>query len=114
MAEEITATKEIGGEKKTVVIYVDLGEDCEDAVTKFTGPVVFSNFKRSAVITAQAAMRRYMEAGKGQEEVAVAMKDWKPGVALERVADPVGALKARFATMTEEEKQEVINKLMEA
>ena len=100
---EIKAKKKVGDEDKEATIYVDFGENLTDAVTKFGEAVVFSNFKASAKITAQAAMRRYLEAKKSAEEIVKLMAVWKPGVAIERVSDPVAAFKAKFASMTPEE-----------
>jgi len=100
---EIKAKKKIGDEDKEATIYADFGEDLEDAITKFGEAVVFSNFKASAKITAQAAMRRYLEAKKSVEEIVKLMAAWKPGVAIERVSDPVAAFKAKFAGMSAEE-----------
>jgi len=100
---EIKAKKKIGDEDKEATIYVDLGEDLEQAITKFGEAVVFSNFKASAKITAQAAMRRYLETKKSAEEIVKLMAAWKPGVAIERVSNPVAAFKAKFASMTPEE-----------
>ena len=100
---EIKAKKKVGDEDKEATIYVDFGEDLEDAINKFGEAVVLSNFKASAKITAQAAMRRYLEAKKSAEEVVKLMAAWKPGVAIERVSDPVAAFKAKFASMSPEE-----------
>ena len=113
MATEITATKVIGDSEKSATIVFDFGANVDEAITKYGAEVVFSNFKRSAVITAQAAMRRYMEAGKTQEEIAEAMKAWAPGVSLERSVDPVKALQNKFATMSPDEQQALIAQLME-
>ena len=110
---EITATKQIGDVEKSATIAFDFGADVNAAIEKFGAEVVFSNFKRSAVITAQAAIRRYMEAGKTQEEIVEAMKAWAPGVSLERSIDPVKALQNRFATMSPEEQQALVAQLME-
>jgi len=100
---EVKAKKKVGNEDREATIYVDFGEDLEDAITKFGEGVVFSNFKASAKITAQAAIRRYLEAGKTAEEIVKLMAAWKPGVAIERVSDPVAAFKAKFAAMSPEE-----------
>lgn len=100
---EIKAKKKIGDEDVEATIFADFGESLEDAITKFGEAVVFSNFKASAKITAQAAMRRYLEAKKSAEEIVKLMAAWKPGVAIERVSDPVAAFKAKFAGMTPEE-----------
>lgn len=115
MAEmtEIKATKEIGDAVKEATILFDYGQTCEEAVAKFGAEVVFSNFKRSANITAQAAMRRLLEAGKSQEEITAAMAAWAPGVSLERTVDPVKALLGKFATMSKEEQEKIISDLMD-
>jgi len=100
---EIKAKKKVGDEDREATIYVDFGEDLEQAIVKFGEAVVFTNFKASAKITAQAAMRRYLEAKKSAEEVVKLMAAWRPGVAIERVSDPVAAFKAKFAGMSSEE-----------
>lgn len=108
---EITATKEVEGEKITATIAKDLGEDINDAVKKFGPEVVHSNFKSAAKITAQAAIRRYIEANKTQEEIAILMEPWKPGVAIDRVIDPVAALVGRWDSYSPEEQQAILAKL---
>ena len=108
---EITAAKEVNGEKKTASIAKDLGENCQDAIDKFGAEVVHTNFKSAAKITAQAAMRRYMEAGKTAEEITTLMEAWKPGVAKDRVIDPVAALVSRWDSYTPKEQQEILAKL---
>jgi len=111
---EIKAKKKVGDEDKEATIYVDFGEDLEDAITKFGESVVFSNFKASVKITAQAAMRRYLEAGKSSEEVVKLMAVWKPGVAIERASDLAATFKAKFASMTPEEQISTLADLKKA
>ena len=112
---EITATKEVGegDEKKKVSasIAYDFGDNLAAAVEKFGEEVVFTNFKRTAVITGQAAIRRMLEKGKTQDEVTTSMADWKPGVALERNVDPVGSFMAKWATMSKAEKKAQLEKM---
>lgn len=107
-----TATKLEG--KPSAVIYVDFGETAEESIQLFGSEVVNSNFVGSARITAQAAIRRMLEAGKTPEEITVKMKEWKPGVALERVTDPIAAATAKYMTMDVEEQQAFIKKLKQA
>ena len=110
----ITAKKKIGDEDKEATISFDFGENLEEASSKFGADVVFMNFRASAKITAQAAMRRYLEAGLSAEQVAEKMAAWKPGVALERAAiDPVKAIKAKWGEMSKEEKQALLASLRE-
>jgi len=110
---EITATKVIEGVEKSGTFLFDFGADVNEAIAKFGAEVVFSNFKRSSIITAQAAIRRLLEAGKTQDEIEEAMKAWAPGVSLERTIDPVRALQNKFATMSPEEQQALIDQLMQ-
>jgi hypothetical protein len=108
---EITAKKEIGGVKKTATISYDFGENTQDAVKKFGDDTVFSNFRANAKITAQGAIRRMLEDKKTQVEITERMKVWKPGVALERIVDPVAALLGRWDSYTDQEKAEILKKL---
>ena len=108
---EIKAKKVIGDETKEAVIYYDFGENLEQALDLFDEKVIFSNFRASVKITAQAAIRRYLEAGKSAEEITELMKSWKPGVALERKSDPVAAFKAKFASMSEADKIKALAEL---
>ena len=113
-AIQITAKKKIGGEDKVAIIDFDFGEDLDEASKLFGADVVFTNFRASAKITAQAAMRRYIDGGLSAEQVAEKMAGWKPGVALERAAiDPVKAILGKWETMSKEEKQKLLSDLRE-
>lgn len=111
----INASKDIGeGDKKTkltATISFDFGASLQEAIEKFTPEVIFTNFKAAAKITAQSAMRRYLEGGKSSEEIATLMKSWKPGVAMERVTDPVAALIGRWDSYSPAEQTEILKKL---
>jgi len=108
---EITAKKIINDEPHVATIAYDFGENLDAAVEKFGAEVVFSNFKQSAKITAQAAMRRMLEDGKDQDAVAARMADWKPGQTLERVIDPVATLKAQLKNMDPAEAKALLKDL---
>ena len=110
--DTITATKVVAGEEKQAVITTDLGENFADAVAKFGEEVVYSGFKRSATISVQNLMRSYIEKGKTQEEITSLLAAWKPGVAMQRVIDPFGAILNAFEKKSSEEKQAFIEKLM--
>lgn len=109
---EITATKTVDGEEKSATIVTDLGADLRDAVTKFGEEVIYTNYKRAVTITAQAAIRRMLEAGSTQEVISDKMAGWKPGVALDRSVDPVAALKARMSSMSDADKKALLDQLM--
>lgn len=108
---EIKATKKINGEDKAAAVAYDFGATLDEAVEKFGADVVFTNFKRTAVITGQAVMRRALEAGKGDEEIASIMQSWRPGVALERTVDPVASLVGKWDTYSKEEQDAIIKRL---
>ena len=105
---EISATFKKGDEDRECTILFDFGGDITAAIEKFGGDVVYSNFVRASKVTAQAAMRRLMEAGKTDEEVTTTMESWKPGVALERTVDPVAALMAKFSKMDPAEQAKLL------
>ena len=100
----ITAKKEIGDELKECTIEYDFGATVEEAVEKFGAEVVFSGFVAKATITAQAAIRRYLETGKSPEEIQELMNSWQPGVALKGESDPVGAVVRKVAAMSDDDK----------
>jgi hypothetical protein len=111
MATEVTAKKKIGDVDKAATIAYDFGENLKDMIAKFGEEVVFTNARGSFVITAQAAMRRYLEGGKSAEEVSAIMASWKPGVALARQVDPVASLVAQWGSYSPEKQQEILKKL---
>jgi hypothetical protein len=92
----------------------DFGEDVNDAIKKFGGDVVYSSFVSDCKITVQAAIRRMLEASIAPATIAERMAGWKPGVAMGRVSDPVGAMLAQFPTMSKEEQQKFISDLKKA
>jgi hypothetical protein len=108
---EIKATKKIDGVDKAGAVAYDFGATLEEAVEKFGADVVFTSFKRTAVITGQAAIRRMLEGGKSEEEIAANMSSWMPGVALERTVDPVASLVGRWDSYSKEEQDAIIKKL---
>ena len=108
---EIKATKKIDGVDKEAAILYEFGGTLDEAVKLFGADTVYANFVRSSVITAQAAMRRMLEDGLSQADIAAKMASWKPGVPLERVIDPVAATLNKFAAMTPEKQAELIQKL---
>jgi len=96
---EIKATKKIGDVEKEATIAYDFGGNLDEAVKLFGATVVYANFVRSSVITAQAAMRRYLEDGLDGAAIAAKMEGWKPGTPIERVIDPIAATIAKFGKM---------------
>lgn len=101
---EVTAKK---GDEVASLNY-DFGEDLNEMIDKFDENVIFTNARANMKITLQAAMRRRLEAGQPVEDLATA---WKPGVQMERIVDPIAAAKAKYATMSDEEKAAFLEEL---
>ena len=110
MAEVIKAKSPKAGNRE-VEVMIDLGENLQDATEKFGEEVVYTNFKASAVITAQAACRRYMEKGLDDDAIQSKLSAWKPGVAAERVADPMSSIMSKFNSLSAEDKAATLAKL---
>jgi hypothetical protein len=90
---------------KEAKILVDLGENAEDAIARFGAEVVFSNYLANVKIGVQSAIRRYLEAGLDQDAIQAKFENYKPGVTLDRVVDPIAAMAAKLAKMTPEEQE---------
>ena len=111
---EIVATKKIGDVEKSATVNYNFGANLTEATQMFGAEVVHTNFIGKAKITAQAAMRRLLEASKSQAEIVTALANWKPGVAMERVHDPVASLLNAFPSMSEEAQNELLERLKKA
>jgi hypothetical protein len=107
----VKASKVIDSIERNAAIDYDFGDSLQDAVTRFGEKAVYDDFIASAKITLQAGMRRLLEAGKSEAEIASALATWKPGVKMERMVDPVVALMTKFGGMSEDEQLALIEKL---
>ena len=110
---EATGIIEIAAKKDDLnaTIEYDFGTDLHAMIEKFGEDVVFSNARQAMKITAQAAMRRLLKAGKDQASIQETLNGWKPGVQLERTVDPVANFKNKFAGMDEDAKKALIAEL---
>ncbi len=111
---EIKASKVIDDVTKECSIMYNFGSSLDEARQLFGDAVVHTNFIGKAKITAQASMRRMLETGKDATEIATRMSAWKPGVAMERVIDPVAGIMSAFPTMSEEAQIALLDKLKKA
>lgn len=91
--------------EKEATIIVDLGETVEDAIARFGAEVVFSNYLANVKIGVQSGIRRYLEAGIAAGDVQAKFENYKPGVTLDRVVDPIAAMAAKLQKMTPEERE---------
>ena len=106
---EVSAQKE--GVGSAEVTY-DFGKTLEEMAEKFGADVVFTNARANMKITLQGVIRRMLVAGKTQAEIAATCAEWKPGVQMERTVDPLAVARKALSTMSEDDKQAFIEKLL--
>ena|SRR3989304_2100206 len=107
---EATANKEDGSQLFASVFY-PFGKDIDDAVGRYSAAVVFSNFRAQAKIKLQSLMRARMLKGLSIQEL---VEKWKPGIQLERIpADPIAAAEATFASMSTDEQEAFLQRLID-
>jgi len=90
-----TATLE-SGEKQPVQVEYDFGDNLAHAVEMFTEDIVFSIFRRQAVIALQDVIRVAKRSGKTDEEIAAMAATWKPSKSVK--GDPVDKLVKKMQT----------------
>lgn len=98
---------------KEATIVVDLGENLADATARFGEEVIFSNYLANAKIGVQSGIRRYLEGGLSQEEIQAKFDNYKPGVTMDRVVDPIAVMAAKLQKMTPEEREAAFAQLRE-
>lgn len=111
----ITANKEINGEKLSASFDWSYGETVEDSIEMFGGDVVQDHFVRSAVIKAQSTIRSLLVKGWDEESIASFMSEnFTPDgrVSVEAKRDPVAAFEAHLAHLSPEERQAVLAKVL--
>lgn len=108
---EVTARDGKDKDAKECKVNVNMPENINEAIEAFGAENVLSNALSNWTVTLQSAARRYMRAGKTQEEVQALLVNAKMGAALERVSDPKAAMLAKFQSMTNEERSAFIKEL---
>jgi len=96
---------------RTVQVEYDFGQNLQEAIQKFGEDVIFTKFVQAAKIDLQAVLRRGIEAGKTDDEIAKLAEQWKPGLVVRTSKDPIEAIKAKLATLSEEDKRKLIQVL---
>lgn len=107
---EVSAKSTKEGAAPPATISYDFGENLAEMVDRFTDSVVHTNARANMKVVLQSAMRRRLEAGQDCESLTT---DWKPGVQMERIHDPIAAAKAKYATMSDEDKAAFIASLQD-
>lgn len=93
----------------------DFGDNLDEMKTLFGEAVTHSNAKAQMKIGLQAFMRRCIEAGKQQAEIAALVESYKPGVSADKIQDPVAVATAYFANLgSDEERAAFLEKLRDA
>jgi len=92
-------------------VTVKWGDTAQETIQLYESDPVNSNALANAIVGVQSGIRRYLEAGKSQEEIAAAFRDWKLGVAITRVVDPTKAIMHKWPTMTSQKRAEFLKKL---
>jgi hypothetical protein len=101
--------KAVGTPMKCTVTY-DFGDTLTEASKKFGENEVYSGFVANAKVELQAGLRRTLLAG---GDVKAFATSWKPGVKVQRVVDPIAAAKAKYASMSKEERAAFLASLKE-
>jgi len=93
-------------------IYYNFGKTLEEMVDLFGESIVFSQARAQMKIKLQSAMRSYLMTGRNVEEL---VTKYVPGVVMERMpTDMSVATETYFATLSEEEQDAMIAKLMQS
>lgn len=97
----------VGEPLKCVTTY-DFGDNLAEAVKMFGENEVYSGFVANAKVELQAGLRRTLLAG---GDIPGFVKGWKPGVKTQRIVDPIAAAKAKYASMSKEERAKFLESL---
>lgn len=94
----------------------DFGNTLQEAIDLFGEEVVYSNYKKSAVIALQALVRRNLdkdgEKAVSEEDIIKAVEAWKPSVARIIGASQKEALFNKIDKLSDEDRKALIAKLL--
>jgi len=109
------ATKEISAQKKgierVVTVLKDFPDTAEESIQKYGDKVIQSNWLANYVITLQGMIRSGIAKGQTDEEIQAKIEAAVPGVASDRVVDPIASLKKQYDSKSPEEKAELLARL---
>jgi len=95
-----------------VTVQFNFGDTLAAMIKLFGEESVFNHAQAKMKIGAQNFGRALLDAGKSPEEVKKAIASWKPGVTVAVPRDPVAAIAAKYAKLSDEEKKVLIKSLM--
>lgn len=93
----------------------DFGDNLDEAVSLYGAEVVYSNYKKSAVIALQALVRRELdkkEDAKSDAEITAKAIAWKPGVAKVSTVDAKETILKKVSKMSEADRKALIEQLL--
>lgn len=90
----------------------DFGDNLDQAIELCGPEAVHSNYKANARVGLQAIIRGKLKAGHTPETIQASVKEWRPGMVMDKVAvDPAVAIKAVFASYSPEKQAEFLKSL---
>ncbi len=105
-SETVKATKN----NITVEASYDFGDNLAEMQEKFGEEVTYSNARQNMRVGIQAMMRRMIEKGETEENIQNAVASYVPGVGGQK-QDPVEKFKAKWANLSEEEREKLLDEL---
>lgn len=107
---EIKATAKLEDQEERIeaTFSFTIGETLAEDIEMFGEEVVRDMWLRAAVVKGQAAVRRELENGTHPDDVQEALSDWRPDIQHTTKKDPKLTIKQKFASLSDEEKAEVL------
>lgn len=111
--EQVKATKEIDGVKKSLAVDYEFGENIQSAIDLYGEEVVFSMYKKAAKIEIQRVVRDIIVEGGDDDAAQTAVDKHQLGISKPRA---VGSVRdraiAEFQKMSQEEQAAFLAELM--
>lgn len=113
--KDLNISAKDGKDGASASITVKAPETAEEAIKAFGSESVLSNSMAHWVVTLQSGVRRSIKAGNSPEMIHSKFADAKMGVAAVRSgADPIAAIKAKWPTMSAQDKKDFISDLQKS
>lgn len=99
---EVSASK-TGENSRTVSCTWIPGDTLQEAIELYGEGTIFEHYNRSATVKFQGRIRALIEKGVPDEVIQRELNGWRPDETSTGPKDPVAAVLARYATMSDEE-----------
>jgi hypothetical protein len=112
--KEISARAGTDEDSPSATVSYDFGDDLDGAVEFFGADVVFNKFVAASTVDLQALIRRCLtgENPKTDEEIAVAVAEWKPGVSTRKRKSAKEKATEALEALSEDERQALLESLL--